>query len=134
MFGLFHSTIKLHGPASHHKSGTAQCTYHALLQPAWAEPQTREYIDWHWPLSCVHSITMVFSVQVIEGGGKHAMPFSLSLPSRLELNVVPYTPSRAKLAREGYLKREFKSEIESANPAKQANPSYFTMLSGIGCE
>ncbi len=30
--------------------------------------------------------------------------------------------------------REFWSDIESANPAKLTNPSYFIMLYGISCE
>jgi hypothetical protein len=32
------------------------------------------------------------------------------------------------------LRREFKSEIESAKPAKRAKPSYSTMLCEISCE
>jgi hypothetical protein len=33
-------------------------------------PQTREYIDWQWPLSCVHSVMMVFSAQLGDVGGR----------------------------------------------------------------
>ncbi len=33
-------------------------------------PQTREYIDWQWPLSCVHSVIMVFSAQLGDVGGE----------------------------------------------------------------
>ncbi len=40
--------------------------------------QTREYIGWRWSLSCVHSVMMVFSAQLAEGGGTH--PFALYLP------------------------------------------------------
>jgi hypothetical protein len=42
-----------------------------------------EYIDWRWPLSCVHSAMIVFSTQLAEGGGASASPtpFTLSIPS-----------------------------------------------------
>ncbi len=45
-------------------------------------PQTRENIDWRWPLSCVHSVMMVFSSQLTEGGDARPPPFILSTPSR----------------------------------------------------
>jgi hypothetical protein len=46
----------------------------------------REDINWRWPLSCVHSVMIVFSAQRGEvGGGEHALPLSLLLPPRLEL-------------------------------------------------
>ncbi len=49
-------------------------------------PQTREYIDWRWPpLSCVHSMMMVFVAQLADGGVHHALPLSSYLPPPLEL-------------------------------------------------
>ncbi len=47
--------------------------------------QTREYIDWQWPLSGVHSIIMVISAQPGEGGRVHALPLDSS-------TVAPSTP------------------------------------------
>ncbi len=47
-------------------------------------PQTREYIDWRWlPLSCVHSVMMVFAAQLADGG-VHTLPLSSYLPPPLE--------------------------------------------------
>jgi hypothetical protein len=45
----------------------------------------RVKIDWQWPLSGVHSIMMVNSAKPGEGGGVHAIPLSLHLPSRAKL-------------------------------------------------
>ncbi len=51
-----------------------------------------------WPLSAVHSIMTVKSAQPGEGGGVHALPLSLYLPSRaklwctLQLRGQIYTP------------------------------------------
>jgi hypothetical protein len=68
-------------------------------------PRTREYIDWRWPPSCVHSVTMVFSVQLGDGGGCTPSPFTILVSApRFELyNIYNPTPSPAKLARESYL-------------------------------
>jgi hypothetical protein len=69
-----------------------------LTDWAWWEPQTREYIDWRWPLSCVHSVMMmVFLAQLTEGGG-HAHSPLLVYP----LHSSYVTPSPARLARYCY--------------------------------
>ncbi len=31
-------------------------------------PAIPSYLDWRWPLSCLHSVMMVFSTQLAEGG------------------------------------------------------------------
>jgi hypothetical protein len=51
-------------------------------------PQTREYI---WPLSCVHLVMMVFSVQLVIGGVARPSPFSLPPPLELRLPLHPPT-------------------------------------------
>ncbi len=38
------------------------------------QPQNKVYIDWRWPLPCVHSVMIVFSAQLAEGGGVHVLP------------------------------------------------------------
>jgi hypothetical protein len=42
------------------------------------QPQTREYIDWQGPLSGVHSIMIVVSVQPGQDGGARPPPFTIS--------------------------------------------------------
>jgi hypothetical protein len=42
---------------------------------------TREYIDLRWLLSCVHSVMMVFSVQIAEGGGPCPPPLNSVYPA-----------------------------------------------------
>jgi hypothetical protein len=87
------------------------CVVYNLGFPAWcavfmsqiflgpSRSQTREYIDWQWQLSGVHSITMVFSAQPGEP------PLLLYYPStRVPSHI---HPSPAKLAREGYLVLEY---------------------------
>jgi hypothetical protein len=64
------------------------CEWDILLTPkkdtkGHSAPQTREYIDWQWSLSGVHSIMMVFSVQLDKGEG--------STPKTQRLGG-PYTP------------------------------------------
>jgi hypothetical protein len=48
--------------------------------------QTGEYIDWRWPLSCEHSVMMVFSAQFAEGRDALVNPLLLYLPPPLELH------------------------------------------------
>jgi hypothetical protein len=55
-------------------------------------------VDWRWPLFCVHSVIMVFSAQLAEGGGLgvHAhcpppFPPSISSPARLSRYIYLYT-------------------------------------------
>ncbi len=63
------------------------------------QPQTKEHIDWRWPLSCVQLVLMVISSQIGEGGSSRPPPFAL--PPRLELRPPPpLHPLPAKLARE----------------------------------
>jgi hypothetical protein len=50
------------------------CTSTKEIKKTFA-PQIRENIDWRWPLTCVHSIMMVFSSQLAEGGGTRPDPF-----------------------------------------------------------
>jgi hypothetical protein len=42
--------------------------------------QAREYLGWIFPLSCVHSVMMVFSAQLNEGGGSSSTPFHSIYP------------------------------------------------------
>jgi hypothetical protein len=44
--------------------------------------RTTDYTDWQWPLSGLHSIMMEKSAHPGDGGGVHALPLSLYLPSR----------------------------------------------------
>jgi hypothetical protein len=59
-----------------------------------AELQTRDYIDWRWPLSCVHSFMIVFSAQL----AVHPL-FTLSTSSTRVSNA-PSTPSPSRLVSE----------------------------------
>jgi hypothetical protein len=58
------------------------------------DPQTREYIDWKWPISCVHSAMMVFVAQLAEGGGARPPPFTLSTPSTRVTSPPPRSPQQ----------------------------------------
>ncbi len=73
-------------------------------RPRRFETQT-QYIDWRWPLSCLHSVMMVVLVQLGKGvEWMHALPLSLYLPPWLHNSYpTPSTPSSAKLVRECYL-------------------------------
>ncbi len=51
------------------------------MHSRWLGPQTREYIDWRWPFSCVNSFMMVFSAQLAEDGVHIPTPFTLSTPT-----------------------------------------------------
>ncbi len=53
----------------------------------WFLPQTRELIDWRWPLPFVHSVMMVFSAQLVRAGG------SISLPTPFH-SICPLPPQR----------------------------------------
>jgi hypothetical protein len=44
-------------------------------------PQTREHIDWKWPLSYVHPVMMIFTAKLAEGGGARPLSFTQSIPS-----------------------------------------------------
>ncbi len=65
-------------------------------------PQTREYIDLQWPLSCVHSIMMVISAQPGKSEECTPSPFYSINPPRLELSRSLHPPQKKKLARKGY--------------------------------
>jgi hypothetical protein len=65
---------------------------HAI--PMVSDTDRRVQIDWQWPLSGVHTIMMVNSAKLCEGGGVHAHPLLLYLP--------PLPPSPGKLARDFY--------------------------------
>ncbi len=61
-----------------------------------AAQQTRDYLDWRWPLFYVHSVIMIFS------GVSMPTPNSFYLPLHSSY-VAPSTPSPARLARYSYL-------------------------------
>jgi hypothetical protein len=48
----------------------------------------RVHTEWQWPLSGVNSIMMVKSARPGEGGGVHAVPLTLYLPSRAKLQYI----------------------------------------------
>jgi hypothetical protein len=58
------------------------------------KPETRDYRRRKWPHSCVHTVMMVFSAQLAEGGG--ASP-------PLSTRVTSPPPPPARLARYSYL-------------------------------
>ncbi len=50
----------------------------------------REYMDWRWPFSSVHSIKMVFSAQVAEGGvAPHPLHYIYPPPQKLHRPLHP---------------------------------------------
>jgi hypothetical protein len=61
-----------------------------------AVTQTREYIDWRWPLSCVHSIIMVFSAQLAEGGGSWPLLSFYCICPHHKSFIAPSTPLPSK--------------------------------------
>jgi hypothetical protein len=69
--------------------------------PWWPRPQTkehtdysREYLDWRWPLSCVHSVMIEFLVQLAQGKDANPPFFTLSTPSILVLSPPPHLPRK----------------------------------------
>ncbi len=84
----------LHANASHASS---------QLTDRWAGQQTREYIDWLWPLSCVHSFSHdgIFGpawVRVVGPPPFHSPSIRVTSPLQ-----GPSAPFPAKLARAYYL-------------------------------
>ncbi len=73
-----------------------------FMPQGWCHPQTRECIDWRWPLQCVHSVMMVFrgpSLLRVEWG---CSPTTFHSPPPLELcrpSSPPPHPSPASIAR-----------------------------------
>jgi hypothetical protein len=57
--------------------------YFACMR-VWSRAQTREYIDWRWPLSCIHSDLIIFLV-LLRARGLTQTPFTLYLTHPLEL-------------------------------------------------
>jgi hypothetical protein len=67
-----------------------------LVLNLFSQPDVSNFIrttDWRWPLSCVHSVMMVFLVQLPEGG-VHAYPLSSVYP--LDSNSTPHRPLPSK--------------------------------------
>jgi hypothetical protein len=117
------SSFKLFLPAFATRRGRG--VRHPVIFPCWRScPQTREYIDWRWPLSCVHSVMMVFSTQLGEGEGVHCTPSPFHSINLLDssygpvkglwdyntrvylssrMSWVPPPPPPAKRAREDYM-------------------------------
>jgi hypothetical protein len=62
-------------------------------------PHTREYIDWRWPLSRVHSMIMISAAQLVEGGVSRPPPLHSIYPLYSSYHPLS-TPSLAKLARD----------------------------------
>jgi hypothetical protein len=80
------------------------CHASSQLTDRWAGQQTREYIDWLRPRSCVRSVIMVFLAQVGWAWWVYALPpFTPSTPRIVLHRPLLLGPSPAKLAREYYL-------------------------------
>jgi hypothetical protein len=63
----------------------------------------RVHIDWRWPISCVHSVMVVLSAQLGEGGWAWgSMPLPTAFPyiytPLLSSNIAPSAPFPASLA------------------------------------
>jgi hypothetical protein len=66
------------------------------LHQTMAQKQTREYVDWTWPFSCVRSVKMVFSAQLAEVQMRPTL--SLYLLYTLDSSYVARPPLHSKIS------------------------------------